>query len=286
MGNQGRRRHLRLDGGAPRRSRSRALRRVGRVSEGALFNARTQRRAVAGGEQAARLCADGGGKAVPAADAQRPHPPLRAFRHSGRGGAAALPRLHGDAGRIRDRRVSRQGGCGLQHPDPGADAFYGPRRGAGRDRGRVGPLRGPRRDHRVARASGRRQDDARGRLCRHASRRLSGDLVGPGAERADDARRSNRTRRAPRLGGAGRKGGAGAHRGHGAAAPRGRRHPADLRQCDGCRCAEALSAARRRRAGARHLERAGLARRRRAGRDPPLAQGDRRRFPDREDGPG
>ncbi len=45
-----------------------------------------------------------------------------------------------DARRTRDRRVSRQGGRGLQHPDPGADAFHGPRGGAGRDRGGARPL--------------------------------------------------------------------------------------------------------------------------------------------------
>ncbi|HME84626.1 MAG TPA: toll/interleukin-1 receptor domain-containing protein [Roseiarcus sp.] len=71
---------------------------------------------------------------------------------------------------------------GRQHPDPRADAFHGPRGAAGRDRGGVGPRRGPRRDHRVARAARRRQDGARGRLCRASSRRLSRDLVDPGAK--------------------------------------------------------------------------------------------------------
>ena len=91
------------------------------------------------------------------------------------------------------------------------------------------------------------------------------------------ARRSRRARRAPRLGRAGREGGAGARDREGAAAARGRGHSADLRQRDRCRRAQALSAARRRGARARHLERPRLARRRRAGRNP--GSGRRRSAP-------
>ena len=89
----------------------------------------------------------------------------------------------------------------------------------------------------------------------------------PGRDRAVDAGGSiGGARRSPRLGRRRRQGGAGARRGHGAAAARGRRYSADLRQCDRCRCAETLSAAWRRGAGADYLECAQLARRRRAGR--------------------
>ena len=93
----------------------------------------------------------------------------------------------------------------LQHPDPGAGAFYGPRRCARRDRDGAGALRGPRRHHGAARAARRRQDHAGGGLCRASSRRLPRDLVDQGADGGRHARRSGRARRAARLGGADEK---------------------------------------------------------------------------------
>ena len=88
-------------------------------------------------------------------------------------------------------------------------------------------------------------------------------------------------RRAARLGRGRRQGGAGARHRDGAAAARGRGHLAHLRQRGRCRCAQALSAARRARPCSGHVERACLARGGGAGRNPAVAEGDRRRLPRR-----
>ena len=285
MGDPGRRGHLRLDGSAPRRRRSRALRGVGRVSQGALLDPGAQRGAVAGGQEPHQLRPVRGGEAVPAADADRSHPPLRALRRARRGGAHALPGVHEQPRGAAERRLSGPGVRGLQHSDPGADPFHGTRCRACRHRGRAQDLSigrsgrlGIWRDRDAARHARRRQDHARGLLRRAQSRRLPGDLVDQGADRGRHARRSGGARGAARLGRRRRQGGAGAGGGNGAAAARGRRHPAHLRQCGGCRCGQALPAARRRLPGAGHLERAGLARDRHAGRGRHLAQDHRRRL--------
>ena len=88
----------------------------------------------------------------------------------------------------------------FQHPDRRPRAFPRPRRRARRDRGGAQAPRRPGRDHGAAWAARRRQDDARGGLCGAPSRRISRDLVDQGADRGLDARRSRRARRAARLG--------------------------------------------------------------------------------------
>src|SRR5271157_380246 len=87
-----RRRHLCLDGGTSRRSRPRALRRLGRLPERnqLLFAAGTPRCAVAGGWEAARLRTPRGRQALPITDAQRSLPALRAVRRAGRRRAPSL----------------------------------------------------------------------------------------------------------------------------------------------------------------------------------------------------
>ena len=205
-------RHLCLDGAAPRHRRPRALRRVGRLPEGALLHAGTQRRTMAGGFEPAGLRAAGRGQALPAADAQTTSAAASLRRAGGRG-PHPFPRIHGEARGAGGRRVPWQGVRRLQHPDPRADAFPGPRRRARRHRDRARALRGPRRHHRAARAARRRQDHARGGLCRAAPRRLPRHLVDQGADRARHARRSRR-RSGVRLGWVARRreGGAGARR--------------------------------------------------------------------------
>ena len=183
-----------------------------------------------------------------------------------------LPRVHREARGTGGDRVPRQGVRRLQHPDPGADPFPGPRRRARCDRDGDRALRGPRRHHGAARAARRRQDHAGGRLRRAAPRRLPGHLVDPGADRARHAGRSGGAGGAARLGRGRRQGGAGARHRDGAAAARGRGHLADLRQCGRRRCAQALSAARRARPCSGDVERACLARDGGAGRNPALAQ--------------
>ena len=210
-------------------------------------------------------------------DAHRPHPPLRTVRHPRRRRAHPVPRL---PHRPRPaRRVPRPAVSNIPIRVP--THFMGRDDALAQIDAALAQLRGPRRDHGAAWAARRRQDHARRRLRRAPSRRLSRDLVDQGAGGNVHARRSRRPRHPARLGRRRRQGGAGARCGDGAAAPRGRGHFAHLRQRDRRRCAETLSAARRRGARAGHLQRPCLARRRRAGRNPPLAQGDRRGLPDR-----
>ena len=146
----------------------------------------------------------------------------------------------------------------------------------------LGALRGPRRHHGAARAARRRQDDAGGGLCRAPSRRLPRDLVDQGADGGRHARRSGRRSACGSAGSA-------------PTTRRSRRSPRSMERLrhegegillifDNAIDADALKPYLPRGGAARVLVTSNapcLARGRRAGRDPAVAEGDRRRLPDR-----